>query len=78
MGGGWQVWRRIGVVVVVVVVAKFSRRQPQCHPAHGNFSHGLPACPKLSKGTAPRRRVLRAARARADDRHRVKKVGSNP
>ena len=56
----------------------FSRRQPQCHPAHGNSSHGLPVDPKFSKGAAPRRKALRAARARVDDRHRVEKVGSNP
>ena len=56
----------------------FSRREPQCHPTHGNFTHGLPVGPKFSKGAAPRRKALRAARARVDDRHRVEKVGSNP
>ena len=56
----------------------FSRRQPQCHPAHGNFSLGVPVAPKFSKGAAPQRGALRATRSRAGDRHRVEKVGSNP
>ena len=43
----------------------FPRRQPQCHPAHGNSSHGLPVGPKFSKGAAPRRRALRACAAHA-------------
>ena len=45
--------------------------------AHGNFTHGLPVGPKFSKGAAPRRKALRAARARVDDRHGVENVGSN-
>ena len=43
----------------------FPRRQPQCHPAHGNFSHGLPVGPKFSNGAAPRREAMRTTRARA-------------
>ena len=39
---------------------------------------GVPVSPNFSKGAAPRREALRAARARVDDRHRVEKVGSNP
>ena len=41
----------------------FSHRQPQCHPAHGNFTHGLPVGPTFSKGAAPRWEALRATRA---------------
>ena len=54
----------------------FSRRQPQCHPSHGNFSMDVPEGPKFSKDAAPRREALRATRTRAGDRHRVEKVGS--
>ncbi len=43
----------------------FSRREPQCHPTPGNFTHGLPVGPEFSKGAAPRRKALRAARGRA-------------
>ena len=61
----------------------FSRRQPQCrsqcHPAHGNFSMGVPVGPKSSKDAAPWREALRAPRARARGRSpQSRKSGFEP